>query len=339
MRSVSLVGALSFLALVVLVGSPANAQEPAPQELAPHELGAESEGVTEGAGGLTEPTPSPGGSYASAGGSSEVPPPPEDSEFGANRYPTGLSAADDTNLQIPSRVATRLRVLDADFAYLAGRGGNHIVDGVLSIVSGGLSVSLGFIIDEELLQTYLFTFGAASIVRGIIDLILDPDASDSAIEYGHMPMTTMQEVHDRLAFGEAELESLADMSRLSRILDASINIASGLAIVPLYLGPKEFAVDTFGAIVLVGAGVSVVTGVISLFTQTEAERRWDAYDELRARLEGEETGDDGEERAEPEGDPGFDGAEALEEAEQAGEVDASFGLSPAGAGVSFGARF
>jgi hypothetical protein len=330
MRSVSLVGALFFLYL-----SPASAQEPG-EELAP-----EAEAVTEGAGGLTEPTPSPDGSYASEGGSGEVPPPPEDSEFGANRYPTGLgSAADDTNLQIPSRIATRLRVLDADFAYLAGRGGNHIVDGVLSIVSGGLSVSLGFIIDEELLQTYLFTFGGASIVRGIIDLILDPDASDSAIEYGHMPMTTMQEVHDRLAFGEAELESLADLSRLSRILDASINIASGLAIVPLYLGPKEFEVDTFGAIVLVGAGVSVVTGVISLFTQTEAERRWDAYDELRARLEGEESDEDEDGgRAEAEGDPGFDGAEALEEAEDAGEVDASFGLSPAGAGVSFGARF
>jgi hypothetical protein len=328
MRSVSLVGSLLFL-----VASPVSAQEPEP---APQERE-----ITEGAEGLTEPTPAPDSSYASEGGSDEVPPPPEDSEFGANRYPSGLgSAADDTDLQIPSRIATRLRMLDADFAYLAGRGGNHIVDGVLSIVSGGLSVSLGFIIAEELLQTYLFTFGGASIVRGVLDLVLDPDASDVAIEYGHMPMTTMEEVHERLAFGEAELESLADMSRLARILDASINIAAGLAFIPLYLGPKEFDVDTFGAIVLVGAGVSVVTGVISLFTQTEAERRWDAYDELRARLEGDETGDeDDEDRAEPEGDPGFDGAEALEESEEEGEVEASFGLSPAGAGVSFGARF
>jgi hypothetical protein len=343
MRLLSLAGSLIFV-----FASRASAQDaPASPEQVETDITASDEEATdrfvEGPEGLTEPTPSPDASYVSnEGDPADVPPPPDDSTFGSSRYPSGLgTAADDADLQIPSRIATRLRVLDADFAYLAARGGNHIVDGVLSIVSGGLSVSLGFIIgeDDDLLRNFLLVFGGASIVRGVIDLILDPDASDVAIEYGHMPMTTLEDVNDRLRFGETELESLADMSRLSRILDASINIASGLAFIPLYLGPNDFEVDTFGAIVLVGAGVSVVTGIISLFTTTEAERRWDAYDELRDRLEGNGDEDDGEtaessDDEDPEGDPGFDAA-----AREDQDLEASFGVAPSGASVSIGARF
>ena len=45
-------------------------------------------------------------------------------------------------------------------------------------------------------------------------------------------------------------------------------------------------------IVLVTAGVSVVTGIINLFTRTEAERRWSAYEDLRDRLTSTEATDD-----------------------------------------------
>ena len=97
-------------------------------------------------------------------------------------------------------------------------------------------------------------------------------------------MTNAEEVAARVRFGEEELEALADSARLARILDAALNIATGAAFVPLYLGPNDFDVDTFGAIVLVTAGVSVVTGAINLFTLTEAERRHDAYQAMKARL-------------------------------------------------------
>ena len=224
----------------------------------------------------------------------EVPPPPEARGYGRPQgYPSGRGqGVDGPDLRVPSRIATRLRVLDADFAYLAARGGSRIVDGILSIVTGGLSITLGIIIDEPNLSEYLYVYGGAGVARGVVDLVLNPNASSAAIDYSHRPMGTMAEVQERLQFGESELESLADTSRLSRILSASINIAAGAAFVPVYLGPNDFEVDTFGAIVLVTAGVSVVTGIINLFTRSEAERRWSAYEELRERLAG--RGEDAE---------------------------------------------
>ncbi len=257
------------------------------------------------------------------------PPPPASGSYDSAAGGSYRSRADGPNLSIPSRVATRLRVLDADFAYLAGRGGSRIVDGVLSIVTGGLSITLGIIIKTENLSEYLYLYGGAGVARGIIDLVLDPNTSDAAVEYSHMPMGTLEQAEERLRFGESELESIADMSRLSRILDASINIAAGAAFVPLYLGPNDFEIDTFGAIVLVTAGVSVVTGVINLFTRSEAERRWSAYEELRDRLTASAAGDSADNDA-------LEGAQRR----RAGlEVDFSFAATPDGGGVGAVGRF
>jgi hypothetical protein len=102
----------------------------------------------------------------------------------------------------------------------------------------------------------------------------------------------MDEVRARLEYGERELAGLADRSRISRILDGSLNVAVGLAIIPIYLGPNNFEiVNTFDWFVLIGAGISTISGVITLLSTTEAERRWSAYEELRDRLEarGEDT--------------------------------------------------
>lgn len=227
----------------------------------------------------------------------EVPPPPEatpPSAYGepdtAGRYPSSsltIPGADE-GVRIPSRTATRLRVLDADFNALASRGGNALVDGILSILTGGLSITLGIVVDDPFLSPYLYVYGGAGVARGIIDLALMPSPSDAHIAFSHMPMNTMGQVEARLAFGEEELETLADRTRLARILDASINILVGVAIVPLYLGPNDFEIDTFGTFVLIGAGISVISGVINLLSRSEAERRWSAYQELSERLEREE---------------------------------------------------
>jgi len=175
-------------------------------------------------------------------------------------------------------------MLESDFAALSSRGGNNVVNGVLSIVTGGLSVTLGFVIEDEFLSSYLFVFGGAGIAQGIIEMALLPNPSDSAIAFSHMPMGTMGEVEARLRYGEEELESIADRTRLARILDSSINIGSGVAIVPLYLGPKDFDVDAIGVFVLIGAGISVASGLVNLLTRSEAERRWASYRDLRDRL-------------------------------------------------------
>ena len=229
----------------------------------------------------------------------QVPLPPSDAPEGyddrtgrrapSGRYPSSRGqAALDEGVRIPSRIATRLRVLDADFQTLSARGGGSLVDGILSIVTGGLSITLGIVVDDDFLSPYLYTYGGAGVARGIIDIALTPDPSQSAITFAHMPMGNMGEVRARLLYGEEELESLADRMRLARILDASINIAAGVAIVPIYLEPNDFEIDAFGAFVMIGAGISVVSGLIGLLSASEAERRWDAYAELRARIGGDD---------------------------------------------------
>ncbi|MEM9194093.1 MAG: hypothetical protein AAGF12_33270, partial [Myxococcota bacterium] len=292
--------------------------------------------------------PDPSEETGSEGVNAEVPEPPSaSSEEPRGRYPSGSSprllpdVAD--GVQIPSRIATRLRVLDADFAHLAARGGGGIVDGVLSIVSGGLSITLGVIVDGPSgIREYLFVFGAAGVARGILGLVLRPDPSGAATTYGHMPMETMNDVEARLRFGEQELESLADRSRLLRILDAAINIASGVAIIPIYLGPNDFTVpDVFGAIVLIGAGVSVISGVINLFTRTEAEKRWSAYEELRERL-GERDRRQrrrNQRNGEPDELDAYDSAQLLRPPEMGPQLQFGLGAMPSGGAITLGGTF
>ena len=228
----------------------------------------------------------------------DVPPPPGSGEGGVGiQYPGEPGArrrgmTTDAGVRIPSGIATRLRALDSDFQVLAARGGGSIVDGVLGILTGGLTITIGILLLNEPagpgglnMSPYLFTYGGASAVRGILDLVLMTNPSGPAITFAHMPMTTMEEVQTRLDYGERELAGLADRARLSRILDGSINIAVGLAIIPIYLGPNNFEiVSTFDWFVLIGAGISAISGVITLLSSTEAERRWSAYEELRDRL-------------------------------------------------------
>ncbi len=276
------------LSVALLVASalpaPASAQEGAADLAAPPPAGEAAPTAEPPAAEVPEP---PG----------EVPPPPDarpPSAYGepeAGRYPSvGRALGDeDEGVRIPSRIATRLRVLDADFGALASRGGNALVDGILSILTGGLSITLGIVIEDPYLSPYLYVYGGAGVARGVIDLVLMPNPAESHITFSHMPMNTMEQVQARLEYGERELESLADRTRLARILDAAINIGAGVAIVPIYLGPNGFEdIGTFGVFVIIGAGISVVSGVINLLSRSEAERRWAAYEELSTRLEREE---------------------------------------------------
>jgi hypothetical protein len=237
----------------------------------------------------------------------DVPAPPGSEpgiRYPGEERPRPRAMTTDAGVRIPSGMATRLRALDSDFQVLAARGGGSLVDGILGILTGGLAVTLGVLLFDEPssagglnMSPYLFTYGGASVARGILSLVLMTNPSGSAIAYSHMPMTNMDEVRARLEYGERELASLADRSRLSRILDGSLNVAVGLAIIPIYLGPNNFEiVNTFDWFVLIGAGISAISGVITLLSSTEAERRWSAYEELRDRLQarGEDTRDAGD---------------------------------------------
>lgn len=223
----------------------------------------------------------------------EVPPPPS----GAYTGRVSLAGTpDNARLRIGSTISTRLRSLDADLQVLAARGGGGIVDGVLAIAMGAASIGIGVYMDvagagSSSIGPYLYVYGAAGILRGVLDFIFMPNPSAASIQYTHMPMHTMADVRARLRYGEHELESLASTAEIARILDGTISIATGLAVVPVYLGPNNWELRSpFDYFVLIGAAVSVITGSITLFTNTEAERRWGAYRELRDRLAASEQG-------------------------------------------------
>lgn len=240
-----------------------------------------------------EPIPPPPGAYEARSSDGDVRlAEPGFSAPNQSRIPEPASS-----LRIPSSIGTRLRSLDADLQVLAVRGGGSVVDGILAIAMGATSVGVAIFMDVSgsgggsPIAPYLYVYGGSGIVRGILDFIFMPNPSAAAIAFTHMPMTSPREVHARLRFGERQLESLAQTSEIARILDGVLSIGTGLAVVPVYLGPNNFRVENaFDYFVLVGAAVSVTTGAITLLTSTEAERRWSAYRELRERLLGTERG-------------------------------------------------
>jgi len=199
-----------------------------------------------------------------------------------------LLDAETRGLQIPNHVATRLRILDRDLTSIAARSGGAVVDGVLSIVAGAVSISLGVVFRNEPLAQFLYLVGGAAVARGVLGITLLPDAEEPAIRFGHMPMTSVREVRARLAYGESALEYLAERARLARLLDGGLNLAVGVAIIPTWLGPNDFTLSGIeDYFVLIAAGISILSGVISLLSETDAERRWGAYRDLRDRLAAE----------------------------------------------------
>ena len=229
--------------------------------------------------------------------SEPIPPPPAPSAgYGTPIYPgptgepSAFAPAD--GVRLPSNLATRIRVLDSSLQVLSARGSNRILDGVLSLVSGGVSIGLGIWARRSgfvELGRYAFVLGSVSVIRGVLDLTLTPNPRTPAIRYAHMPTRSLEEAEARLRYGESALEDLARRSRMVRVIDASLSIASGIAIVPIFLHPKDYEfTEPLDYFILVAAGISVITGIINLATRTEAERRWDAYEELRERLDAEE---------------------------------------------------
>lgn len=226
---------------------------------------------------------------AAAVGDAVVPPPGAEAGW--------VPAEPGSTLQLRSSISTRLRALDADLQVLAARGGGSIVDGVLAIVMGATSVGIGLFMDlsgtapASGMTAYLYVYGGSGIVRGVLDFLFLRNPSGVAITYAHMPMADLGEVRTRLRFGERELESLAQSAEISRILDGALSIGTGLAVIPVYLGPTNFSfTNAFDYFVLIGAAVSATTGIITLFSTNEAERRWSAYRELRDRLLATEQG-------------------------------------------------
>jgi hypothetical protein len=184
-----------------------------------------------------------------------------------------------------------LRVLDSDLQQLA-RAGNPVASGVITMATGGLSIALAFLVaEDDFLRNYLVLYGSANVLTGITELAIRPNATGPSIAFTHMATGTPAEAQARLAFGEAALQRIARRARAARLISASIDVAVGLAIIPIFLGPNDFSVgDPFDYFVLLGSGISVVTGVISLVTRSPAEKYWAAYGDLDQRLRAPSAG-------------------------------------------------
>jgi hypothetical protein len=219
-----------------------------------------------------------------------VPPAPGGGIYAAPRVPSVV--ADSPSVHIGTSIATRLRALDADLQILSARGGGSVIDGIMMIVMAGATAGWGAFMQvsappgvEPYQAYYLYLSAGVSITRAILTFALMTNPSQAAIQYSHMPMTSEHDVRARLRFGEAQLDSLADSARLLRILDGSLNLAGGVAVLPFVFATGTFDTGNFAnwGLLLLG-GLQAVFGVVSLVSTTEAERRQSAYHELRDRL-------------------------------------------------------
>ena len=254
--------------------------------------------------------------------------------------PRGPMLADAPGLHIATSIATRLRVLDGDLQTLAMRGGGDYFGPIVQLVLGGAMVGFGVWMQLSPSSStaswypgYFFVTAGGSISRAILSLVLTSvnNPTGPAIRYSHMPMASSRDVRDRLRYGESQLDSLADLARIGRILDGSISIATGLAVLPIIFGSGTFQTsDFFGWLLLAFSAVQVVVGVVSLATTTWAEQRQAAYHELRDRLLATEVGSEDAEMLE---------REAADETASQVSVTPAISLGPssgfAGATVAF----
>ncbi len=238
---------------------------------------------------LTVPPPPPGSSYATDPSAA-----PGTVRAGVVTGRASLLPTVSSGLRLPATIATRLRALEADLQALALRGAGYIIDGVIQLLSSGVSIAVGVLFatsggtgSNDAFSAYLFTMGGVGIARGLLTLLVPVTPSESAVAYAHpMPLGSYGEARARLRAREGELEGLATAGMVGRVIDGSLGVGVGLAMIPIFVAVGEFDEENpLNYVMLLLAGVSTVTGVITLFSTSDAERRWNNYRELRDRLQ------------------------------------------------------
>lgn len=228
-----------------------------------------------------------------------VVPPPPGSAYSLST-PRGTLPAATSGLRLPSTIATRMRALEGDLQALALRGSGYIVDGVVQLLSSGVSIAVGVLFltgggaTNDAFSAYLFTMGGVGVARGLLTLLVPATPSESAVAYAHpLPLTSYAEARARLRSREGELSGLATAGMVGRIIDGSLGVGVGLAMIPIFVAVGEFdETNPLNYVMLLLAGVSTVTGIITLFSTSDAERRWNGYVELRDRLQITASGSD-----------------------------------------------
>jgi len=193
-----------------------------------------------------------------------------------------------------AHLTDRLRALDATWSVLGAQGVNY-TNSVLSLVLGAAQVVIGGVLLEvggsfELFAPIFMVTGGVQVARTVVvDFILRPNPQPIGLQYMGMASGTREQQLARLRYGEAQLESLAEQSEVLRYVDSGINIAGAGALVGAYFAVRDSSrdFDPIELIFFIGPGVGAVIAVINLFSLSNAERRWDAYREMRERMGGD----------------------------------------------------
>ncbi len=178
-----------------------------------------------------------------------------------------------------------MRVLQNDLRLLGIQGGRDIVDGVLSMVGGGLLVGLGIALSDVQGAEYFYLSGGSMLALGLAELILAPNPSDAAVALDHMPISSEDQALAKLRFAEERLEEVAERARWMRVTRALVNSTVSVAMVPLFLAPRDYELASpLDYFLLIGGALGLIEGLVSLLTPSQAEKRWKAYVTLRERL-------------------------------------------------------
>lgn len=218
----------------------------------------------------------------------QAPPPPDtyqETSVALSDKPRSRKTRAQPN-RVPLQTRLKLQALGADLGALGARGNSYLIDGIISSAMGATSITLGAFVDDPGLARFMYFYGAVGLVRGGLVLGLTPRLAKPADTFAHWPVIDVASATEKLRFGETTLRQAAKRSRILRLSEASLNVGSGLAFIPLYLVPNDFRFDSaLTVFAVVGAGLSLVQGMIAFFSPTRAEQYWSAYRELVQRLE------------------------------------------------------
>lgn len=224
------------------------------------------------------------------------PPPIVEPGTGAAPPPVAVAAPAPPPDATDEALAFRLRLLEQDLTILdaAGSGSARLVNGIASLVLGGVFVSLGALLSDETLagtgpgasdaaddiRGIFFVFGGLSIADGLLTLLFIPSLGDSALDFQAMPVSPRRAALAKMRFGERALRDYADQSRTDRLVNGIGGTALGLiglaAMVTLFDITPDNNPVFFYILVAVGA-IQVIGGVIEIVTPSRAERMWEAY--------------------------------------------------------------
>jgi hypothetical protein len=170
--------------------------------------------------------------------------------------------------------------------------------GALYLGLGATAVGLGIALPTRGVDAILILLGGAAMLRGTLLLTMAPRAAPWARAYRDLPMSSAEQLRARIRYGELGLERLASAGQRLRRADAGISMTLAVAYVPVFWAVQRrrdasyrFGDSALDYLALTYSVLQFASSVVGLFSESEAEERWRAYQELCERHEREAPGE------------------------------------------------